>query len=286
MKKRCLASRSICRWPILGLLALLGAGGCASDGTTDSTGARTLDDILKAGTIRIGLNPKIPPRTLYDEQNEIVGFEVDVAAEIGRLLGVEVEIVVVGSPDRIPFVALGKVDAVMGAMTRDSKRAKVIDFSVPIHTSSYGVLTRKDTGITTWQELNDENITLVQVRGTITVEAVKELLPKADLLLLDNYTDRDRALAQGRADASVDGIDTLAYKFSRSFTDVDWHWFATPDLRSPDYAGFGVAKGNDTLRNWLNVAVYEMHESGFITTHWQEWFGTPMATPVPVTPFF
>ena len=107
--------------------------------------------------------PKIPPRAPDDDQNEIVGFEVDVASEIGRLLGVDVELVVVGSPDRIPFVALGKVDAVMGAMTRDSKRAKVIDFSVPIHTSSYGVLTRKDTGITTWQQLNHENITLVQV---------------------------------------------------------------------------------------------------------------------------
>jgi polar amino acid transport system substrate-binding protein len=286
MTTRYSASRGFCRGSILGLLVLVGAVGCASERTADSTGARTLDDILKAGTIRIGLNPKIPPRALYDDHNEIVGFEVDVAAEIGRMLGVEVDLVVVGSPDRIPFVALGKVDAVMGAMTRDSKRAKVIDFSVPIHSSSYGVLTRKETGITTWQQLDDENITLVQVRGTVTVEIVKRLLPKANLLLLDNYTDRDRALAQGRADASVDGIDTLAFRLSLAFSNVDWHWFATPGLRPPDYSGFGVAKGNDTLRDWLNIAVYEMHESGFITTRWQEWFGAPMATPVPVTPFF
>ena len=286
MKTPCWASRGILGGSVLGLVVLVGAGGCASEGITDRTGARTLDDILKAGTIRIGLNPKIPPRALYDDRNEIVGFEVDVASEIGRLLGVDVELVVVGSPDRIPFVALGKVDAVMGAMTRDARRAKVIDFSVPIHTSSYGVLTRKDTGITAWQQLNHENITLVQVRGTVTVEIVKRLLPQARLLLLDNYTDRDRALAQGRADASVDGIDTLGFRFTRAFSDVDWYWFATPDFRPPDYSGFGVAKGNDTLRDWLNVAVYEMHESGFIATRWEEWFGAPMATPVPFTPFF
>ncbi len=268
------------------LLVLLGAGACASDVGTSGPGARTLDDILKAGTIRIGLNPRIPPRALYDDQNEIVGFEPDVAAEIGRRLGVNVELVVVGSPDRIPFVALGKLDAVMGAMTRDSRRAKVIDFSVPIHSSTYGVLTRKDTRITTWRELNDERITLVQVRGTVTVEIVRQMLPEANLLLLDNYADRDRAIAQGRADASVDGIDTLIYRFAQAFTDVDWHWFETSDLRPPDFAGFGVAKGNDTLRDWLNVAVYEMHASGFIDSHWEEWFGAPMATPVPVTPFF
>lgn len=71
MKTRC---RGIVGGAVLGLVVLVGAGGCAPEGTTDRTGARTLDDILKAGTIRIGLNPRIPPRALYDDRNEIVGF--------------------------------------------------------------------------------------------------------------------------------------------------------------------------------------------------------------------
>jgi polar amino acid transport system substrate-binding protein len=202
------------------------------------------------------------------------------------MLEVDVELVVLGPSDRIPFVALGKVDAVMGAMTRDAKRAKVIDFTVPIHSETYGVVTRKETGITRWQQLNSEQVTMVQVRGTVTVEIVKALMPKARLLLLDNYEDRDRALAQGRADASLDGIDTLAYRLGRLFKDVNWHWFSTPDLRPPSYAGFGVAKGNDTVRDWLNLALYELHTSGFITEHWAKWFGSPMAVAVPVTPYF
>ena len=57
MKTPCWASRGILGGSVLGLVVLVGAGGCASEGTTDRTGARTLDDILKAGTIRIGLNP-------------------------------------------------------------------------------------------------------------------------------------------------------------------------------------------------------------------------------------
>ena len=57
MKTPCWASRGILGGSVLGLVVLVGAGGCASEGTTDRIGARTLDDILKAGTIRIGLNP-------------------------------------------------------------------------------------------------------------------------------------------------------------------------------------------------------------------------------------
>ena len=67
--------------------------------------AATLDEILKAGVIRIGVNPTLPPRALYNDKNEIDGFEPEIAVEIARKLGVKLELVSVGSPDRIPFVA-------------------------------------------------------------------------------------------------------------------------------------------------------------------------------------
>ena len=49
-----------------------------------------------------------------------------------------------GSPDRIPFVSSGKIDLVMGAMTWTAERAKVIDFTVPVHTEVMGVLTTEE----------------------------------------------------------------------------------------------------------------------------------------------
>ena len=119
---------------VIAAVALLGfAAGTA--------GARTLDEIVKSGTIKVGVNPTLPPLGKFDEKNEIVGFDVDYANEIARMLGVKLEIVQVGSPDRIPFVQTGKIDFVMGAMTRTPERAKVIDFTLPVHTEVMGVLT-------------------------------------------------------------------------------------------------------------------------------------------------
>ena len=122
-------------------------------GFASASEARTLDEIVKSGTIKVGVNPTLPPLGKFDEKNEIVGFDVDFAAEIAKMLGVKLEIVQVGSPDRIPFVAAGKIDFVMGAMTRNPERAKVIDFTVPVHTEVFGVLTTEGKPFQAWQDL-------------------------------------------------------------------------------------------------------------------------------------
>ena len=64
--------------------------------------ARTLDEIIKSGSIKVGVNPTLVPLGKFDEKNEIAGFDVDYATEIAKMLGVKLEVVQVGSPDRIP----------------------------------------------------------------------------------------------------------------------------------------------------------------------------------------
>ena len=246
--------------------------------------ARSLDDIMSSGVLRVGVNPTLPPRALYDNNNNIVGFEPDIAQAIADMLGVRLELVTVGSPDRIPFVATGRVDAVMGAMARTAERAKVIDYTVPLHTASFGIVAPADSAIETIADLNSPNITLVQVRGTTAIQWIERNIPEARLLLLDNYNDRDRALAQGRADASFDGIDAVAYRLS-IFPDRQWKIIPVPEY-GVEYSGIGIQKGNYTLRDWLNVALYELHRTGQVEEMWEKWFLSPMPTPVPWSPWF
>ena len=247
-----------------------------------SSQARSLDEILSAGTLKVGVNPTLPPLGKFDEKNEIVGFDVDVAQKIAEMLGVELEVVQVGSPDRIPFVASGKIDFVMGAMTRTPERAKVIDFTVPAHTEVFGVLTTADKPYTHWKELNNADTTLVQVRGTTPIKFIEENVPDAEVLLLDNYPDVIRALAQGRGDAMIDVIDFVGEHMNKH--DVDWKVVETPV--NVYYCGLGVAKGNYSLRDWLNVALFELHRSGFIDETWKKWFGIDMLYDPGVSAYF
>lgn len=250
--------------------------------TSQEVQARTLDEILKDGTLKVGVNPTLPPLGNFNEKNEIVGFDVDVAQEIANVLGVELEVVKVGSPDRIPFVASGKIDFVMGAMTRNPKRAKVIDFTVPVHTEVFGVLTTKDKPYASYKDLDDEKVKLVQVRGTTPLKFIKENVPKAEVLLLDNYPDVIRALAQGRGDAMIDVVDFVGEHMNKH--KVDWKVVEAPV--SVYYCALGVAKGNYSLRDWLNVVIFELHRGGFIDTTWKKWFGIDMLYDTGVSAYF
>lgn len=149
--------------------ALLAAGSLALGSTLlglpASASARTLDEIVASKKIVIGVNPTLPPLGIFNDKNEIDGFDVEIARKLGELLGVKTEIVQVGSPDRIPFVSSGKIDAVLGAMTITAERQKVIDFTVPLHTEVLGVLTTKAKPYKDWMELNDPSVKLVEVRG-------------------------------------------------------------------------------------------------------------------------
>jgi polar amino acid transport system substrate-binding protein len=246
--------------------------------------AATLDEILKAGEIRVGINPTLAPRAFYNDKNETVGFEPDVAREIAQKMGVKLVLVPVGSPDRIPFLAANRIDIVMGAMSRTPDRAKVIDFTVPLHSENYGIVTRSDTGIAGMADLNKESVTLVEVRGTVMVPVLARLAPNAKMMLLDNYDDRDRAIAQGRASASVDGIDTAAFRLKK-YGDTSWKLIGVPEL-GITWDCLGVAKGNDTLRNYLNVVLFDIHRSGDVEQMWEKWFGRPMDTKVPAIPWY
>lgn len=234
--------------------------------------ARTLADIVASKKLVVGVNPTLPPLGIFNDKNEIDGFDVDVARKLGELLGVKTEIVQVGSPDRIPFVVSSKIDAVLGAMTITAERQKVIDFTIPLHTEILGVLTTKSKTYKEMMDLNDATVRLVQVRGSTPVKLAQEKLPKAQLLLLDNYPDAVRAIAQGRADAMIDVMDFMTEHTAKH--KVDWRIVDAPiDVY---FCAVGVQKGNDALREKLNGAIKELHRNGYVDDRWKKWFGGPM----------
>jgi polar amino acid transport system substrate-binding protein len=245
--------------------------------------AHSLDEILSAKKIVVGINPNLPPLGRFNDKNEIEGFDVDLANKLGQMLGVDVSLVQVNSADRVPFLATGKADLVLGALTRTPDRAKVIDFSLPIQTEAISAITLKDKPYQSMADLDSADVHLVEVRGTTPVEFVKGHLPKAQVTLFDNYPDAVRALEQGRGDAIVDVVDylgtyTKTYKAeTRVITDK------SADI---DYDCIGLAHGNEALKSWVNVALYQLQTNGFMKDTYKKWFGIDMVYPIPVTPYF
>ena len=245
--------------------------------------ARTLDEIIRDGTIRVGVNPNFPPMSSFSLTNELEGFDIDIGNRIGTALAVDVEFVTTETAQRVPFLVSNRIDIALGALTRTPARAKLISYTLPLHTESMGVVTTEKAGIGSWKELNRDDITLVNMRGNLSVSLLKERLPKPKVLLVDGNADTIRAIAQGRADALVENVDFFL-RFTKNYPAV--RWLVLDEPIHVAWCAIGLGKGNYALRDFLNVLLYDLHSSGYIDATWQNWYGTPMAAPLEPNPYF
>ena len=245
--------------------------------------AASLDDIIKAGKVRVGVNPNFPPMSSFGMTNQLEGFDIEIGRRIADALGVDVEFVTTETAQRVPFLVSNRIDVALGALTRTPERSKLISFTVPLHTESMGVITTDKLAVDSWEDLNDEDITLVNMRGNLSVQILKEKLPAPKVLLVDGNADAIRAIAQGRADALVENVDFFL-AFTKNYRQVNWRVLDDPILVG--YCAVGLARGNDDLRAVLNVLLYDMHANGEINELWEKWYGDPMAAPIKPDPFF
>jgi polar amino acid transport system substrate-binding protein len=150
-----------------------------------SASAKVLDDIITAGVLRIGINPNSPPFSQRSASGDFEGFDITIGAKIAEELKLKPEWVPTETAQRVPFLVADTIDISLGGLTRNSERAKVIEYTVPLHTEVMGVLTTDKNPVGKWQELNDEKFTLVDVRSAWTIDWAKENLPKAKMEIVD-----------------------------------------------------------------------------------------------------
>ena len=175
------------------------------------------------------------------------------------------------------------IDISLGALTRTAERAKLIEFTVPLHTEVMAVLTTDKVTVDDWKQLNDPKYTLADMRGNWTVDWLKENLPKAKVSLVDTIADTVRLVGQGRADAIVENIDFFMAQ-TKNFPDVKWRVLKkTIDV---SYDSVGVQRGNYPLRDALNIVLYSLHSTDAINQTWEKWYGSPMLVKVEASPYF
>src|SRR5436190_24356921 len=93
--------------------------------------ADTLDDIKKAGKVRIAIDTAIPPFGMTDDRLQPTGSDVDTAQLLAWDLGGALEIVTTTGPTRIPMLQTDKADLVAPTLSITPEPAQVIDFPIP-----------------------------------------------------------------------------------------------------------------------------------------------------------
>jgi cyclohexadienyl dehydratase len=92
-----------------------------------------LDDILKRGTLRVGMTGDYLPFSYFDKVSQkFRGFDVDMAESLGKALGVKVEYIHTAWPQLTRDFEAGDFDIAMGGISITSDRQKAGPFSTPI----------------------------------------------------------------------------------------------------------------------------------------------------------
>lgn len=245
--------------------------------------AKSLDDILSDGRIRIGINPNFPNMSTRNSAGEWEGFDIEIGKAIAERLGVTVEWVPTETAQRVPFLVSDRIDISLGALTRNPDRAKLIDYTVPLHTEVLAVLATDRIEGDSWEDFNRDGVTMANMRGNWTVAWIEENMPAVRLELVDSIADTVRLVAQGRADAIVENIDFFM-GFTENFPDVGWR--VVPDPIFVAYCGIGLQQGNDNLREVLNIILFDLHSSGTVNATWEQFYGAPMLRPIEPSPYF
>lgn len=250
---------------------------------TGTVHAKSLDDILKDGVIRIGINPNFPPNSSRNADGEWEGFDIDIGNMLAAALKVEVEWVPTETKDRVPFLVADTIDLSLGALTRNSERAKLIEYTVPLHTEVLAALTTEDVAAETWQDLNTDDITLANIRSSWVIDWQKQNMSNAKQEIVDTIPDVVRLVAQGRADAIVENIDFFM-SHTKNHPNVNWKVLEDPIFVG--YCAIGVSKNNYGLRDVLNIILYNLHSSDTVNDTWEKWYGAPMLVEVVPNPYF
>jgi len=108
-----------------GILAAISLVGISQTAT-----ASAIEEILKAGIIRVAVPQDFPPFGSLGPDGKPQGYDVDMAYLVAKGLGVKVELVPVKSSDRIPYLTEKKVDLIISSLGKNPEREALIDFSI------------------------------------------------------------------------------------------------------------------------------------------------------------
>ncbi len=255
-------------------LTLILAFGLAPSGAK----ADKLDDIIKSGQLRCGAMLDFPPAGFRDANNEPAGFDVDYCKDMAAALGVEPVIEETPSPQRLPALVSGQVDINIGSVTATLERAKTVLFSNTYLVYKLIAVTKKGAGITKWEDLNGKTVAVV--RGTTPeIEYLKHCKNWPAGCMHQSYgSNGDQLLAfkQGKADVMIEA-DAFLIELMKTEQGSDMEICCeVPGFT--DWISIAVNRGEQGLRDWINLFIFYQVDTGRFAELYGKWFGREAPT--------
>ncbi len=239
--------------------------------STQTAMAGTLDEIIKRGKLRVGLDPGYMPFELTNKKGEIIGFDVDIAKRMAKAMGVELEIVSTAWDGIIPALLTEKFDIIMSAMTLTQERNLRINFAEPYILIGQSILLNKkhEGTVKSYKDLNDAKYTVCSKLGTTGEQATKRMISKAKYISYETEQEAVMEVVNGKIDAFIYDMPFNSIAFSQKGNGKIVH-LDTPFTKEP--LAWAIRKGDPDFLNWLNNFLRQQKYDGIYDRIYKKWF--------------
>ena len=238
-----------------------------------TVGASAEEDLLQKiqsrGTIIVGLEGDWAPWSFVDENDELMGFDVEVARAIAEKLGVEAEIIPGEWDGLFAGMDAGRYDMVVNGVEVTPERTEKYDFADPYAYIRTALIVRGD---------NEDIKTLEDLKGKKTANSIASTYMNlaeeygATCYGVDTLDETLTMVLQGRVDATLNAIVSYT-DYLAQHPDANLKVVATTEDASN--VAIPMRKGDETasLLEAVNKAIAELHEEGVISELSIKYFG-------------
>ncbi|MFT3689589.1 transporter substrate-binding domain-containing protein [Paenirhodobacter sp.] len=232
--------------------------------------ADDLADIKSAGVINVGIFPDFPPFSSVAPDMSTIGYDVDVADDIAKTLGVKVKLVPVNGQNRIAMLNDKRVDMLM-SVGYSEERAKAIGFAAPYAPYYIAVIGPAATKAEGPADMAEKSIAVHQ--GTLEDTSLTAAAPaSATIRRFPNYAAVIQAFITGQTDLMAVGNNVGAQVLEKQAALKPEEKFQL--MSSPSH--IAVRKGEDALNATIAEVVAKMIADGTLNAASEKWLKTPL----------
>lgn len=222
---------------------------------------------LREGTLKVATEGTFSPFSYYNDKNELVGYDVDVARAVAEKLGLKIEFLTAPWDAMLAAFDAGKADAVFNQVSITDERKKKYEYSVP-YTVVYGaIIVHKD---------NNDIKSFEDLKGKKNADSATsnwaQVAKKygAQNVTVDSFAKSMELLIARRVDTVVRD-NTVFYDFLKQRPDAPIKIAAK--LKDVDYSATIVQKGNKELADQISKALNELKAEGKLKEISLKYFG-------------
>ncbi|MFZ5974068.1 MAG: amino acid ABC transporter substrate-binding protein [Bacillota bacterium] len=271
---------------MLCLAVALFAAGCSTatpQASVQPTGTQATDqsweNIKAKGYFVLGLDDAFPPMGFRDEKtNEIIGFDIDLAKEVAKRMGVEVKLQPVVWKTVTQELNKGTIDVIWNGCTISADRLKEINFTKPYMNNKQIVVVKKDSPYQTLVDLKDKTLAIQDgSSANDALDSNKEFKDSLkEVVKFDDNTKAFLDLDSGRVDCVAVDMVVFNYYFAKG---SDKYRALDTALGDEQY-GVGVRKTDGAFQAELQKAIDAVYADGTAAKISKNWFGKDIVSNV------